>query len=538
MMIKNKGRWIVLTLVVFAILDIVNGNTYSFMDVQSMLYLSVFVLIIAGILFLDRANYKKFFGTFGIIATAFLITFIIGGFMSSKLFNAKRFANVIGDVQEVDFAQLYGKDRDIEMSYVDKDSAIIAADKKLGELTDASSRFRIDNEEFSQINYNGKMVRVAPLEYTDTFKKYTNMGSGVPYYVMVTTGDGAVNAKAELKTLPEPMKYYPGAPFFKDLKRHVSLNHKFSYLDDYYFEVDDSGHPYWVMQVITKRVGIWGAKDMSALITVDAVTGDTQRYNLDKVPAWVDSVYPTDMLMNQAKDYYTLTGGFINSMTQQRGVMAIDSVEGAYNYVMIDGEIYIFTGIRPIGLESSSTTGMLFMSKRTGQAIELELPGVSIPSAEVTSIGSIQEKGYIPTTPVLQNIGGYPTYVMSLKDISGVVRGFSFVNYQDYTKSSVGDTVAQTEKNYLNIMGDTEILAPEDRETKNATIEAIVPVITEGNTVYMIRFVGDDAIYAAPLSVSDELVFMKVGDTVVIEYNQKRIFEIKYQSDTTPNTSL
>ena len=84
------------------------------------------------------------------------------------------------------------------------------------------------------------------------------------------------------------------------------------------------------------------------------------------------------------------------------------------------------------------------MNKRTGQAIELELPGVSIPSAEMTSIGSIQEKGYIPTTPVLMNIGGFPTYVMSLKDVSGVVRGFSYVNYQDYTKSSVGDTVAQT----------------------------------------------------------------------------------------------
>lgn len=534
-MIKNKGKWIALTLVVFVILDVVNGNTYSIMNVESMVYLSVFVLIIAGILFLNKENYKKFFGTFGIILTAFLITFIIGGFMSSKLFNAKRFANVIGDVQEVDYAQLYGNDREIEMSYVDKDSAIIAADKKLGELSDASSRFRIDYEEFSQINYNGNMVRVAPLEYSDTFKKYTNLGAGVPYYVMVTTGDGAVNAKAELITLPEPMQYYPGAPFFKDLHRHVSINHKFSYLDDYYFEVDNQGHPYWIVQVITKRVGIWGAKDMAALITVDAVSGETKRYGLEDAPEWVDSIYPTDMLMNQAKDYYTLSGGFINSMTQQRGVMAIDSVEGAYNYVMIDGEIYIFTGIRPIALESSSTTGMLFMNKRTGQAIELELPGVSIPSAEMTSIGSIQEKGYIPTTPVLMNIGGFPTYVMSLKDVSGVVRGFSYVNYQDYTKSSVGDTVAQTEKNYLNIMGDSESLAPEDHDKGEGVIEDIVPIITDGNTVYLIRMVGDETIYSAPISVNDLLAFIKPNDIVIFEYSGNRIYEIDKKPVVTPS---
>ena len=528
---KNyKLKSIVLVLIIFVVLDIINGNTYSFMDVASMVYLSGFILVIAGILFLDRENYKKFFGTFGIIASIFLITFIIGGFMSSKLFNAKGYAKVIGDVQEVSFAQLYGKDRVIEMSHVDKDSAIIAADKKLGELSDASSRFRIDNEEFSQINYKGKMVRVAPLEYTDSFKKYTNLGAGVPYYVMVTTGDGAVNAKAELVTLPESMKYYPGAPFFKDLHRHVSLNHKFSYLDDYYFEVDDQGHPYWIVQVITKRVGIWGAKDMSAIITVDAVNGDTKRYELKDIPAWVDSVYPTDMLLNQAKDYYTLSGGYFNSIMQQRGVMAVDSVAGAYNYVMIDDEIYVFTGVRPIALESSSTTGMLFLNKRTGEAIELELPGVSIPSAEMTSIGSIQEKGYLPTTPVLMNIGGYPTYVMSLKDVSGVVRGFSYVNYQDYTKSSVGDSIAQVEKNYLTLMSGTEVVAPEEHDVKDAIISEIVPVIIEGNTVYMIRLVDDLTIYSAPLSVNDALVFMKSGDAVSIEYRHNRIFKIQVRA--------
>ena len=513
--------------IVFIVIDVVLGKTYSFMDVSSMIYLAIFILILAGIYFLDRENYKKFTTTFSIIAITFLLVFTIGGVMSSKVINAKRYANVIGDVQELTFQELYGKDRTIEMAYVDKASALLAAEKKLGELSDVSSRFKIDYDEFSQINFNDKMVRVAPFEYTDTFKKYTNIGDGIPYYVKVITGDGVTNAKADLVTLEKGMKYYPGAPFLNDLHRHVALKHKFSYLDDWYFEIDDAGHPYWLVQVITKRVGIWGAKDMAGLIVVDAINGDTNRYNMEEIPEWVDSVYPTDMLLNQARDHYELSGGFINSVTQQRGVMAIDSQPGDYNYVMIDDEIYIFTGIRPQNLDSSSTTGLLFMSKRTGKAIELDLPGISLPSAENTSIGAIQEKNYAPTTPVLQNVGGFPTYVMALKDNSGVVRGFSHVNYQDYTKSSVGDTIKQTEKNYLALMGNSESLTPEDQESFEKKIELIQSVIIDGNSLYYMMFEGDTEIYNASILVSETLAFAKPQDMVKVKVEGQRIIEIK-----------
>ncbi|WZU02134.1 hypothetical protein MGH68_03520 [Erysipelothrix sp. D19-032] len=128
----------------------------------------------------------------------------------------------------------------------------------------------MDVAEFSQINYRGEMVRIAPFQYTDIFKEYINFGAGVPYYVIVNTGEGNLNAQAEIVTLDEPMKYYPRAPLQYDLHRHVAMRHKFSYIDDWFFEIDDAGHPYWVVQGITKRVGLWGAKDMNNLIVVDA----------------------------------------------------------------------------------------------------------------------------------------------------------------------------------------------------------------------------------------------------------------------------
>ncbi|MDE8053736.1 hypothetical protein PT072_07625 [Erysipelothrix rhusiopathiae] len=525
---KRKSIQIGIVILVFIILDIWFGNTYHYMDIGSMLYLSTFILVIAGILFIDRGNYKKFFNTFGIIVGVFAVVFLVGSVTSSRMINAKRYANVLGQVRPVEFKDLYGEDHNIEVSYVDKDSALLSAEKKMGELSEVSSRFDINTNEFTQINYQGKMARVAPFVYADTFKKYTNFSSGVPYYVLVTTGDGNMNAKSEIVTLPSPIKYYPGAPLQYDLRRHVALHHKFSYLDDWNFEIDDTGHPYWIVQSITKRVGIWGAKDMDSVIVVDAVSGETARYELNEIPEWVDSVYPTDMMLSHAKDHFTLKGGYFNSFMQQQGVMAVDQQEGSYNYVSIDDEIYIFTGIRPIKLDSSSTTGLLFMNKRTGETLQMDLPGVSITAAEMTSVGSIQEKGYTPTTPILQNVGGFPTYVMSLKDTSSVVRGFSMVNYQDYTKSAVGDTYQLSEKNYLNVMGNQVGIVPEEIVEKTGVVSDVKQVIIDGNTHYFIRLEGEEATYQANLILSDELAFLTKGDKVMITTNGSKIvsFEI------------
>ncbi|WP_331836352.1 hypothetical protein [Erysipelothrix piscisicarius] len=60
---KRKSIQIGIVVIVFILLDIWFGNTYHYMDIGSMLYLSTFILVIAGILFIDRENYKKFFNT-------------------------------------------------------------------------------------------------------------------------------------------------------------------------------------------------------------------------------------------------------------------------------------------------------------------------------------------------------------------------------------------------------------------------------------------------------------------------------------------
>lgn len=528
---KSRGFLLTVVLAVFVVIDLWNGNTYNLMNVESMLYLSIFVLIIAAILLLNRDNYQKFLKLFFGMGLVFALVFIIGGLMSSRIINAKKYAQVIGQVEPVEFKDLYGEEHNVEMSYVDKDSALLAAEKKIGELSEVSARFKINEAEFSQINYKGEMVRVAPFKYTDTIKQYLNFNKGIPYYVKVQTGAGNTNAKAEIVTLEKPMKYYPGAPLQYNLKRHVAFKHKFSYLEGWHFEIDDDGHPYWIVQGITKEVGLWGAKNMKSVILVDAVTGDTKNYSLNDVPKWVDLVYPTQMLLSHAKDHYTLSGGYINSIMQQEGVKLIDQEIGTYNYVSIDDEIYVFTGIRPISLDEGSTTGLLFMSTKTGKSIVLNIPGISLKTAENTSIGSIQEKNYTPTTAVLQNIGGHPSYVMSLKDQSGVIRGFSIVNYQDYTKSAVGSSLNEAEKAYLALHNNQESLIPEESKDIILTIKDIKQVQIDGNTFFYIKFKEEESIYIASLSVSDNLPFYSEDTIIHVKTNGNKIVEIVEDSE-------
>lgn len=523
---QSRIKLVILVLVGFVVVDIWNGNTYNFMNVESMIYLSAVVLIIAGILLLNRDDYKKFINLFIGVAIAFVLVFIVGTLMSSRVLNAKKYSKVIGDVQSVEFSDLYGKDHNVEMSYVDKNSALLAAEKKIGELSEVSARFKINENEFSQINYQGDMVRVAPFKYTDPVKQYLNLNKGIPYYVRVLTGAGKTNAEAEIVTLNEAMKYYPGAPLHYNLKRHVAFKHKFTYLEGWNFEIDDSGHPYWIVRGITKEVGLWGAKNMKSVILVDAVTGATENYKLDEVPKWVDYIYPSEMLLAHAKDHYTLSKGYINSVTQEEGVKEIDQDIGTYNYVSIDDEMYVFTGVRPVSLDAGSTTGLLFMSTKTSQAIVLDLPGISLKTAEATSVGSIQEKNYQPTTPVLQNVGGYPSYVLSLKDQSGVIRAFSIVNYQDYTKSAVGNTLKEAEKVYLALHSDEESLVPEDKEVKSVIIEQIKPVQIDGNTLYYIKFVEDEGIYIAALTIDDYLPFYSEGQELKVVVSAQKILDI------------
>ena len=106
-----------------------------------------------------------------------------------------------------------------EIPTLDRDSANYLGDRQMGTLSDMVSQFDYSNSS-TQINYQGRPVRVAPIAYADLIKWFTNRGEGLPAYVVVdmVTQEAQVSASPEgqghevlLLRAPEPEHSAPPA---------------------------------------------------------------------------------------------------------------------------------------------------------------------------------------------------------------------------------------------------------------------------------------------------------------------------------------
>lgn len=139
--------------------------------------------------------------------------------------------------------------------------------------------------------------------------------------------------------------------------------------------------------------------------------------------------------------------------------------------------------------------------------------------------GVVQDLGYSSTFPLLLNIGGEPTYFMSLKDSSDLVKMYAMVNVSQYQIVATGVTVAACESNYLsllqqhgisvNVDKDSEIII--DQSNVSGTVAEIRTAVLDGNSWYYIRLDGSEVFYAISATADRNVVILNVGDTVTIQ---------------------
>ena len=135
--------------------------------------------------------------------------------------------------------------------------------------------------------------------------------------------------------------------------------------------------------------------------------------------------------------------------------------------------------------------------------------------------GEVQEKGYEATFPILLNVGGHPTYFVSLKDQEGLVKQYAFVSLENYSLVGIGDTVSDAQRSYLlrlNENGETQGDSEEIMQEASGALSAIESAVSEGTTHYYFTIEGSEQLFIAPLSLSSELVMSEVGDTVHVRF--------------------
>lgn len=447
-----------------------------------------------------------------IVIGAVFVIYVVGGLLSSVVIRSGAYAKLI-TVETGDFTQDIEEISFDQIPMLDRDSAEKLGDRKLGELADMVSQFEVADN-YTQINYKGRPVRVTPLRYGDIFKWLNNRSAGLPAYLIIDM----VTQEVDVVRLPEGMHYTTAEHFSRNLYRHLRFQYPTYIFNEPTFEIDEEGTPYWVCPRIVKRIGLFGGTDIQGAVLVNAITGESQYYT--DIPTWVDGVYSAEIIMDQYDYYGTYQGGFINSLFGQKNVTV--TTEG-YNYIAANDDVYVYTGVTSAGSDESNI-GFILTNQRTKHTTFYSIAGAEEFSAMNSAEGVVQHLNYSATFPLLLNISNQPTYFMALKDYAGLVKMYAMVNVQQYQIVATGASVEECQSNYYKLLrqnkldtGEAPIL-PADEDTVTGIVTALRSAVIDGTTMYYVTLDAGNIVYCISAGEVEKVILLNVGDRITITY--------------------
>ncbi len=493
-----------------------------------------------------------------IIGLVFALVLGIGYLTSCELFRARAYSEII-DVKTENFGE---NDKSITtitslkdfsaVPMIDKEVAENLANKKLGELSEYVSQFVIDSAYSTQINYKGNPYRIFPLKYGDVFKWFNNTRDGLPAYIAVNMYTQEANTVILKDEGLNNIKVSTNEYFNEKLNRVLRFNFPSYMFGTPSLEIDESGKPWWVCEVVDKTVGLIGGTDVIGVVLVDASDkNNIKEFSLEEIRTnkdiqWIDQIYSDDLLVKQYNYFGKYNGGFINAYIGQSGV--VSTTEGS-SYIASGDDVWLYTGVTSV-TSDDSIVGFAIINQRTKEAVFQRIAGTTESGAQKSAESIVSDKGWKATFPVLLNIDGEATYFMALKDNS-VVKSFAMVSvervqdavrseddanpdieaclkaYVNKVKSSAG-LVLNIDYNAVlpdSISGGETTNSGDTTNNLESTIASVTGVITDirtavenGNSVYYIALDGKAVYYSMSAVTDNNVVILNVGDTVTINY--------------------
>lgn len=441
-----------------------------------------------------------------------VVVFLVGGLLSSEIVNAKKYQKLM-TIEEGDFSTEIASADFSSVPLLDKESATLLGNRKMGTMVDMVSQFEV-SDIYTQINYQDKPVRVSPLVYASPIKWLTNHSEGIPAYIMIDMA----TQETECVRLPEgqSIRYSTAEYFNRNIYRHLRFRYPTYIFDELSFEIDEEGTPYWICPVKEFNVGLFGGQTIGKVVLCNAVTGETVCYDIEEVPQWIDHVYSAGLLIELYDYYGLLKNGYLNSLLSQKGCLM--TTDG-YNYLVKDDDVWVYTGVTSVSGDESNV-GFVLMNQRTMESRYYACPGAEEYSAMDSAQGQVQHLGYTATFPLLLNVSGEPTYFMALKDDAGLVKMYAMVNISKYQNVAIGDTVSECVKNYQNLLKEMGASAGGSGRAleMKGTIERISPIVIDGNSHYYLTFSGRTEIFDVDVSVYPEIVTYDEGDSIGFSY--------------------
>lgn len=479
----------------------------------------------------------------GIIIGILIVAVGIGYVVSSEFFRAGSYSSIIDVRTDSDFSKEVPEEDAESFSAIpklDEDAAAQLATRALGVLEEKGyvSQFAI-YPEYTQINYKDTPVRVAPLKYDNIIKWFTNTKNGLPGYVIIDMA----NESTEFVEVENGIKYSPAEHFNKLLKRHLRFEYPTFMFADATFEIDDEGNPYWICARLDKTIGLFGGTDVIGAVVVkaDSETGESVYYTIDEIIndpelQWLDRIYDSDLLVQQYNYYGKYQDGFWNSILGQRNVI---TTTANYSYIAKDDDVWMYTGVTSV-TSDQSITGFILINQRTKEAVYYRVTGGTEYSAQQAAEGRVKDLGYSATFPLLLNIGGEPTYFMSLKDPeNNIVQQYALINVAQYNNNKMGATgtdLAKCLASYVSALEQSGIkvdidpsqvvdpVTPDVNEpvveklTASGVIADIRTAVMGGESYYYIKLDSSPAYFSIAASKAETVVILNKGDSVTVTY--------------------
>ena len=450
-----------------------------------------------------------------LLAVALIATALIGSALGWQVFRADSYRDLL-TVETGDFAAEVEEISFDQIPMLDKDSAAKLGNRKLGELADMVSQFEVADN-YTQINYKGRPVRVTTLQYGDIIKWLNNRKAGLPAYLIIDM----VTQNVEVVRLQDGIRYTPAEHFSRNLYRYLRFHYPTYLFDAPAFEIDEDGNPYWVCPRLTNTIGLFGGTDVLGAVLVNAVTGETEYYKVGEIPNWVDHVYNADLIISQYDNHGRYIHGFINSLFGQRDVTV--TTDG-YNYIALNDDVYMYTGITSV-VSDESNIGFILSNQRTKETRFYSVAGAEEYSAMDSARGQVQQMNYTATFPLLLNIADQPSYFMALKDAAGLVKMYAMVNVSQYQIVATGSSVADCESSYRLMLARNGLISDSDTDVKptgqgqvTGTVAEIRSAVVEGNTWYYLRLQDGSVYYAISAADDKNAVILSVGDQVTVTF--------------------
>lgn len=453
---------------------------------------------------------RGFAGVFLVV----LAVYLVGSLLSSPIVNAAKYQSLL-QVEEGEFSKDIEELSFNQIPLLDRDSATLLGNRKMGSMVDMVSQFEVDDL-YSQINYQDQPVRVSPLRYANLIKWFTNQKEGIPAYIRIDMA----TQNTELVKLEQGMKYTTSDHLNRNIYRHLRFRYPTYIFNELSFEIDDAGTPYWICPVKKYNVGLFGGATVGRVVLCNAITGEMEDYAIEDAPQWIDRAYSADLLVELYDYYGSLKHGYFNSVLGQK-----DSLEttNGYNYLAIDDDVWVYTGVTSVSGDQSNV-GFVLMNQRTMETKFYKVEGATEESAMSSAEGQVQNLGYKATFPLLLNISGEPTYFVALKDDAGLVKKYAMVNVQKYQIVAVGDSVSACEKSYASLMNENGIKVDasdaSDIQKITGTVTKIAQSVVSGNSHYYLMLDGSDEIFDIAVTDLINVIRINEGDQVTLEYQK------------------